>query len=147
MGQCQIPELVEVKQENKDDCIGMVNLAQSASSLNITRNIRIDTIDNNGESTDEEAMEDVRRFIQRKLQEYNSANTATVKSESWDPPEMIPDANVPSTSGISVNKTPKKTLKNFARTKRIRESDSDNERNPSIHSKSPRLRNIRLIED
>ena len=146
----------------------MVNLAQSASSLNITRNIRIDTIDNNGESTDEEAMEDVRvvetpfsiicktiermppslrRFIQRKLQEYNSANTATVKSESKDPPEMIPDANLPSTSGISVNKTPKKTLKNFARTKRIRESDSDNERNPSINSKSPRLRNIRLIED
>ena len=146
----------------------MVNLAQSTSSLNIDRNIRIDTTDNNAEATDEEAMQDLRvvetpfsivcktieqmppplrRFIQRKLYEYNSSNTATVKSEPKNPTEMASDPDLPGPSGISVSKTPKKTLKIFARTKRSRESDENDKHDPSVNSKSPRLRNIRLITD
>ena len=106
----------------------MVNLAQSTSSLNITRNIQND--DSNPDWM----------FDSGCSPENHSENNATVKSEPENPPEAIVDENLPSTSGLSTRKTPKKTRKTNASTKRNRETDTEHDL--FINSQSQRLRLI-----
>ena len=115
----------------------MVNLAQSTSSLNITRNINRG--ENDSEATDEENVENMGRFINSKLSQCTSANTATVKTE----PESLSATrteDLPSTSGIS--KTPKKTVKINPSKKRSLASDKDTEHDLFVNSKSQRMRII-----
>ena len=76
--------------------------------------------------------------------ENHSANNATVKTEPDDPSATKLDENLPSTSGTSIVKTPKKTRKINANTKRTRATDINTEHDLFINSKSPRLR---LISD
>ena len=115
----------------------MVNLAQSTSSLNITRNI--DRDENDSEATDQEEVENVGRFINSKLSQCTSANTATVKTEPESPSAIRPE-DLPSTSGIT--KITKTTVKIDARKKRSLASDKDTEHDIFVNSKSQRLRLI-----
>ena len=105
----------------------MVNLAQSTSSLNITRDIQIDPDGNDSECSPEK----------------DYGNNATVKTEPENSPDPILDENLPSTSGISIINTPK-TRKKHTNSKRTRATNNDTEHDLFINSKSPRLR---LISD
>ena len=117
----------------------MVNLAQSTSSLNITRNINRG--ENDSEATDEENVENMGRYINSKLSQCTSANTATVKTEPETPSATRPE-DLPSTSGIlKLTKTPKKIVKINPIKKRSLASD-DTEHDIFVNSKSQRMRII-----